>query len=276
MRSRRYNLLAALGFVLVTTMMISAALDIRRTLPHFLPVTGEVRNAEAAGLTPAHPKLVRSFLAKDHVQPGTGAGSGGTFRSAASPPGSSANPGLLDDAAAQAGMGISHGDEPFLPAKTPEPEIPDIPSRLVIPAIDLDAPILPAKTTLQKIGGKEYQQWEAPKKFAAGWHEDSAMLGQPGNTVLNGHHNINGKVFERLVDLNPGDLIVIFGTHKAFIYQITNKMLLPEKYQELDVRMDNARWILPSDDERLTLVTCWPEESNTHRLVIVARRLGGQ
>jgi sortase A len=51
-------------------------------------------------------------------------------------------------------------------------------------------------------------------------------------------------------------------------------MILPEKYQEIDVRMDNARWILPSDDERLTLVTCWPATSNTHRLIIVARPLG--
>lgn len=38
----------------------------------------------------------------------------------------------------------------------------------------------------------------------------------------------------------------------------------------VDVRMDNARWILPSTDERLTLVTCWPAKSNTHRLIIVA------
>jgi sortase (surface protein transpeptidase) len=26
-----------------------------------------------------------------------------------------------------------------------------------------------------------------------------------------------------------------------------------------------------TDDERLTLVTCWPADSNTHRLIIVAR-----
>jgi sortase (surface protein transpeptidase) len=34
--------------------------------------------------------------------------------------------------------------------------------------------------------------------------------------------------------------------------------------------MENTAWIGPMDDERITLVTCWPETSNTHRLVVVA------
>ena len=36
------------------------------------------------------------------------------------------------------------------------------------------------------------------------------------------------------------------------------------------MREENGRWIQPSDDERLTLVTCWPADSNTHRLILVA------
>ena len=51
-------------------------------------------------------------------------------------------------------------------------------------------------------------------------------------------------------------------------------MILPEKFEQLDVRMKNAQWILPSVDERLTLISCWPYESNTHRLIVVARPLG--
>jgi sortase (surface protein transpeptidase) len=48
-------------------------------------------------------------------------------------------------------------------------------------------------------------------------------------------------------------------------------MILAEEGQEIGVRLENARWLQPSDDERLTLVTCWPQWSNTHRLIIVAR-----
>ena len=279
MRSQPNSLLVALGFVLVSTMLISASLDVRQILPHLLPDSMEVGSAAASPAAQLKRRILspfsRSILAKDRVQ-------------LAIAPESEKNegtPAVLTDTAAGNLPSEGRDSAPvkpemlydeglYAPGATQEPAAPDIPTRLVIPTIELDAPIEPAKITTQKVGGEEYEQWQAPDKFAAGWHEDSAMLGQTGNTVLNGHHNINGKVFERLVDLNPGDLIILFGKQRAFIYQITNKMILPEKYQEIDVRMDNARWILPSDDERLTLVTCWPATSNTHRLIIVARPLG--
>ena len=148
---------------------------------------------------------------------------------------------------------------------------PEAPVRIVITSIGLDAPIAPAEIDFMKIAGKEYLQWFVPDKFASGWHSTSAKLGEPGNTVLNGHHNSYGEVFKSLVDVNEGDIIWVDSEGSRFSYQITNKMILPEKYEQLDVRMNNAQWILPSVDERLTLISCWPYESNTHRLIIVAR-----
>jgi sortase A len=52
---------------------------------------------------------------------------------------------------------------------------------------------------------------------------------------------------------------------------VSERHILPEKGQPLSVRLKNAAWIQPTTDERLTLVTCWPYTSNTHRLIIVAR-----
>lgn len=147
------------------------------------------------------------------------------------------------------------------------------PLRLVIPNINLDAPILTAKSELVNISGVNFQQWLSPDEYAVGWHESSAKLGEAGNTVLNGHHNIYGEVFQHLNNLNQADLIMVYSDHHLFTYQVTNKMILPEKYESLDVRVKNAQWLLPSEDERLTLITCWPYESNTHRLIIVARPL---
>jgi LPXTG-site transpeptidase (sortase) family protein len=147
------------------------------------------------------------------------------------------------------------------------------PLRLVIPNINLDAPILSATPELVNIGGVNFQQWLSPDEYAVGWHDSSAKLGEAGNTVLNGHHNIYGEVFRRLIDLNQNDVIMVYSEKHLFTYQVTNKMILPEKYESLDVRVNNAQWILPSEDERLTLITCWPYESNTHRLIIVARLL---
>ena len=39
------------------------------------------------------------------------------------------------------------------------------------------------------------------------------------------------------------------------------------------VRAQHARWIAPTGDVRLTLVTCWPVRppGNTHRVIVVAR-----
>jgi LPXTG-site transpeptidase (sortase) family protein len=150
---------------------------------------------------------------------------------------------------------------------------PAVPLRVVIPSIELNAPVIPAPVDFESIAGKEFLQWFVPDEFAIGWHTTSAMLGETGNTVLNGHHNAHGEVFVSLVDAKEGDIVWVESESTRYSYQITNKMILPEKYEQLDVRMNNAQWILPTVDERLTIITCWPYESNTHRLIVVASPL---
>jgi LPXTG-site transpeptidase (sortase) family protein len=151
---------------------------------------------------------------------------------------------------------------------------PEVPLRVVIPSIELNAPVIPAPVDFETIAGKEFLQWMVPDEYAIGWHTTSAMLGETGNTVLNGHHNAYGEVFVSLENVSEGDIIMVESDHTRYIYQITNKMILPEKYEQIEVRMNNAQWILPSVDERLTLISCWPYETNTHRLIVVARPLG--
>lgn len=153
-----------------------------------------------------------------------------------------------------------------------EPDIPTglIPDRLVIDSIGLDAPIIPTKIKEIDYQGQSYYQWLAPNKPAVGWHDASALLGSPGNTVLNGHHNAYGEIFKDLVNVHEGDLIEVYSGKNVYRYRVALAMLLPERFKSLTVRLENARWILPTEDERLTLITCWPYESNTHRVIIVA------
>jgi sortase A len=89
--------------------------------------------------------------------------------------------------------------------------------------------------------------------------------------VLNGHHNIKGQVFRYLVDLEPGDPVYIYAQDQEYTFAVTEKHILKEKGEPLDVRRENAKWIEPTDDERLTMITCWPYTNNTHRLVVVAK-----
>jgi sortase A len=110
----------------------------------------------------------------------------------------------------------------------------------------------------------------APNYRAVGWHNTSVGLGAPGNTVLNGHHNIKGEVFRDLYQLQTGDEIDLYSGDRLLKYIVVYTSVLPERNQPLEVRLANAEWIQPTEDERITLITCWPYESNTHRVVVVA------
>lgn len=161
----------------------------------------------------------------------------------------------------------------ILPYATPAFDQPQrlIPDRIVIPSIGLDAPV--KAVHMQEVeahDGNTYLQWTAPYEFAAGWHDTSAALGEFGNLVLNGHHNLAGEVFREIHTLEDGAQIFVYSGEQAFVYKVGLNLLLKERFQPVEVRLQNAQWILPSQDTRLTLITCWPYESNTHRVVIVA------
>ena len=79
-------------------------------------------------------------------------------------------------------------------------------------------------------------------------------------------------VFKDLHLLTEGEKIDLIGDDGIkYTYIVTNVMILPERDVPIKQRLDNARWIMPSLDERLTLITCWPSYSNTHRLIVVAK-----
>lgn len=158
---------------------------------------------------------------------------------------------------------------PSVPRRTPTPVDPtaNTPTRIVIPAIRLDAPVEAA--SWHTVNG--VSQWDVPDHFAAGWLLTSAPLGKTGNTAITGHHNIDGEVFRNLVKLQPGDRVTLYAQNQPFYYEVQSRRILPERGQSDAVRRDNARWIQPTTDERITLTTCWPYTSNTHRLIIVAK-----
>lgn len=144
-----------------------------------------------------------------------------------------------------------------------------LPVYIEIPSIKLISDIEFARTRSVEVMGNEYKQWIAPDNVV-GWHYDSALLGEIGNTVLNGHHNVYGEVFINLYKVQEGDEIILKSASSEHHYEVVATMILPERYETEKVRLQNARWIQTSEDERITLVTCWPYNSNTHRVIVVA------
>jgi len=158
------------------------------------------------------------------------------------------------------------------PTTTPLPKAVEPPTRIVAPSIGLDAPVVPMGWSPVDRNGAMTSEWVVPKD-AAGWHMNSALPGHGENVVLSGHHNIEGKVFRYVVNLHLGDEIILYVNDTPYYYKVTDKYILKEAGMPLRVRRRNAQWIMPSGDERLTLVTCWPYQwpGNSHRVIVVAR-----
>jgi sortase (surface protein transpeptidase) len=51
---------------------------------------------------------------------------------------------------------------------------------------------------------------------------------------------------------------------------VIDRFILPERGVSDEQRRQNAQWIMPTNVERLTLVTCWPYTGNSHRVIVVA------
>ena len=146
-----------------------------------------------------------------------------------------------------------------------------IPVNIRIPAINLDAPVTSIGWEIVTRRGKSQAVWQVPNRRVAGWHNTSALLGIPGNTVLNGHNTGRGEVFRDLYKLEEGEEIVVEGQDgQAYTYEVGETYILPEAGQPLEVRRQNARYIQQTPDERLTLVTCHPYGSLANRLLIIA------
>ncbi len=172
---------------------------------------------------------------------------------------------LPDSLTASRNITPNQVEMPIIPTPAGAP-----PERLQIPRLGLDVPIEPVGLVPSAVSAGVFE-WGVPDHRAAGWLNTSAPFGIPGNTVLDGHHNIKGEVFRDLWTLEAGDEISLAAGAQTRRYLVDRVLLLPERNQPLDVRLTNARYIQPTDDERLTLVTCWPYEDNTHRTVVIAR-----
>jgi LPXTG-site transpeptidase (sortase) family protein len=162
--------------------------------------------------------------------------------------------------------------EPALPTpvSVTRPPADSPPTRLVIPKITIDIPVLPVgiKTIRERTGSRVI--W-ADVPNAGGFHQTSAYPGHPGNTVINGHRDIQGSVFRHLDKVKAGDQILIYVGEEAYPYQVSETLVVPETFASTEQRADNLRLIGNMPEERLTLITCTPVGLATHRLLVIAR-----
>jgi sortase A len=145
-----------------------------------------------------------------------------------------------------------------------------LPDRLVMPKLDMDIPVEEIGWSMRPgENGSVYNQWDEAD-YAAGWHKNSATPGEGGNVVLSGHNNIMGAVFRELDQLSRGDIATLYVDGIAHDYAVERVLIVPETTATAEQRKENAKWIQETGKEQLTLVSCWPRDNNTHRIIVIA------
>lgn len=102
-------------------------------------------------------------------------------------------------------------------------------------------------------------------KIAAGHLEGTSFPGEPGNMAIAAHRSRTyGKMFNRLNELKPGDEIIVKDRKHTYTYQVYNISIVEP--DDLSVLKRDG------NNQILTLITCDPIDTGTHRLIIHAKR----
>lgn len=150
-----------------------------------------------------------------------------------------------------------------------------LPVRLQIPSLGLDAPVKEMGWRVVQDAAGSHSEWEVVDN-AAGHHFNSAYPGEAGNVVISGHNNIGGSVFRPVcvigepgVDFGLGDAMILTDQKgRRFTYRVNGWRRLKERNASIERQEANAAYMQPTAYARLTLVTCWPPWSNTHRVIV--------
>jgi len=123
---------------------------------------------------------------------------------------------------------------------------PGQPTRVQIPAIGVDAQVVPGDS------------WDQLKK-GVGHHIGSANPGERGNLVMSAHNDVFGEIFRHLDQLQPGDEIVVYSGSQRYRYAISEQRLVAPT--QVDV-------MSPTNEPTVTLVSCYPYLIDNQRIVV--------
>jgi len=125
---------------------------------------------------------------------------------------------------------------------------------LTVDAIDLRLPIAE---------GVEY----ATLRIAPGRVPQTAQVGDIGNAVIAGHRNYTfGSMFNRLGEVEIGEIVRYQARNGEMMEFIVFEVAIIEPH-------DQIAFIQPADESIITLYTCTPIRTASHRLIIRARRI---
>lgn len=142
-----------------------------------------------------------------------------------------------------------------------------LPTRITIPAIELDLPV--QNPTTRDIAALDVLLQSGPARYV-----DSAHLGERGNVLIFAHsshlpivHNQMFRAFNRIPELSAGDSITVVGDDgRSYVYRVTAVRKANADDEIIDLS--------PSIGAKLTLVTCDTLTSKSSRFILEADLVG--
>lgn len=132
---------------------------------------------------------------------------------------------------------------------------------IVIDKIDVVAPVI------KNVDGRNEEVYMKELEGGVAHYEGTALPGENGNIFIFGHSSVvdgglYDEIFSRIDELEIGDHIRIFYEEEEYQYTIFEKKVIAE---------NNLSVLRPTEEEQLTVMTCWPIGSNEKRIVVKAR-----
>lgn len=125
---------------------------------------------------------------------------------------------------------------------------PTVIGRIKIPAVQIDLLLIEGTSA-------------AELNWGAGHIIGSALPGEVGNCSIAGHRNyVFGSYFSRLDEIILGNIITL--NYKKMDYEYVVDEIFVVKPDDVSVLKSN------SGESTVTLITCTPKGSNTHRLIV--------
>ncbi len=136
-----------------------------------------------------------------------------------------------------------------------------IPTRLIIPVLGIDAPII------WPLSKEENDLQKALESGVVLWPE-SSYLGKEGTIIILGHSSAYpwyrgayGSVFSLLDKLQVGDEVYVYSADRIFTYRVVGKKIdFPE-----NLKIEESK-----GEAVLYLLSCWPVRTNWKRIAIKA------
>lgn len=150
--------------------------------------------------------------------------------------------------------------------------VPELPVRIVIPALGIDAPVQPVGLAPDGTGAMD-----VPSNFTdVGWYTAGVRPGMRGSAVMAGHYNGRGvpeAVFYDLDTLQIGDKVVVMSEERIEDIFVVVKIAT----YEYDAPTDEV-FVSTDGKARLNLITCggeWLPEVDLyrHRTVVFTEQL---